>query len=59
MRKFRIIYWLPNQSRMFSNPQVHDVDTNKELNDCIKTVVENHYDIEYAGPIELPENKEV
>ena len=43
--KYAITYWLPNQSRLFSEPQ-HTIIKAEALELCVHTAIENGYQIE-------------
>ena len=53
MEKFAIVYYLPNQSKLSSTPQIHHTNNIAALNIDISLAVKNGYEIVYAGPTEL------
>lgn len=44
--RYRILYWLPNQSKLYSNINVFDTDDRDEYENAIKIAHENGYVIE-------------
>lgn len=46
--KYKIIYWLPNQSKLFSAPQYYETDDKADFIHALKIAEENGYEIEYA-----------
>lgn len=45
---FHIIYWLPNQSKIFSAPQYYETDDREDFIRALLFVEENGYEIESA-----------
>jgi hypothetical protein len=45
---FKIIYWLPNQSKMFSAPQYYETDDRENFIKVLIVAKENGYEIEFA-----------
>lgn len=45
---FKIIYWLPNQSKIFSAPQYYETDDREDFIKALIVVKENGYEIEFA-----------
>ena len=48
MKKYRLIYWLPNQSKEFSNPRHFETDDKEEYEKALDTAKNEGYEIEYA-----------
>lgn len=44
--KYQIIYWLPRQSREFSDPRVFEARDAEEKNHTILSCIEHGYEIE-------------
>lgn len=45
---FRLIYWLHNQSKIFSAPQYYETDDREDFIHALEVANENGYEIEYA-----------
>lgn len=48
---FKLIYWLPNQSRMFSDPQYYETSCREDFIHAVEVANKNGYEIEYASEI--------
>ncbi len=49
MGKYVLIYWLHNQSKEFSDPQLFDTNDESEFSWALKTAEECGYEIDFAG----------
>lgn len=45
---FEIIYWLPNQSKIFSEPQYYETNDREDFIHALQVATENGYEIEFA-----------
>ena len=45
---FKMIYWLPNQSKLFSEPQYYETDDRDNFIHALQIANENGYEIEFA-----------
>ena len=45
--KYFFLYWLPNQSKVFSEPYYFGTNKYEELMEKLNTAKENGYEIEY------------
>lgn len=48
MEMFYMIYWLRNQSKMFSAPKYYETDDREDFIHALEVAKENGYEIEYA-----------
>lgn len=48
MFEFEIIYWLPNQSKIFSEPQYYETNDREDFIHALQVARENGYEIEFA-----------
>lgn len=46
MKKMRLVYWLPGQSKVFSSPKVFETSDEQEYAQAIETAKRNNYEIE-------------
>ncbi len=51
-RVYKLLYWLPNQSKLFSVPQVYETEDRDAWQEAIRTAVANGYEIEAAGQVQ-------
>ena len=51
MYKYVLVYWLPNQSRLFSEPQTYFTNDKDSFVEAIKIAVKNGYDIAYQTEV--------
>ena len=47
INKYFFLYWLPNQSKIFSEPYYFGTDNHEELIEKLKIAKEHGYEIEY------------
>ena len=47
INKYFFLYWLPDQSKLFSEPYYFGTNSHEELTEKLKTAKENGYEIEY------------
>ena len=45
---FKMIYWLPNQSKIFSAPKYYETDDRNDFVHALQIANENGYEIEFA-----------
>ncbi len=55
---FKLIYWLPNQSKLFSAPQYYETNDREDFIHALQIVEENGYEIEFATDSEVTRAKE-
>lgn len=58
MKTYYLIYWLPKQSKLFSDPQMFTTTERKELEKAIETAEKSGYEIEEYGEIKERTKKE-
>ena len=46
--KYKLIYWLPNQSKIFSAPQYYETSDRDDFIRALDCVERNGYEIEFA-----------
>lgn len=51
IKTYEIIYWLPNQSKLFSNPQCYVTTDKADFIRALETAQEKDYEIEFAGEV--------
>ena len=51
MKTYYLLYWLPGQSKIFSDPQMFTTTERKELEKAIETAEKSGYEIEEYGEI--------
>lgn len=49
MKKYYLLYWLPNQSKVFSEPQLFVTESLEALEQAISIANANGYEIEEVG----------
>lgn len=47
-KMFKLIYWLPNQSKLFSAPQYYETDDREDFIHALEVADKNSYEIEFA-----------
>lgn len=52
MDKLRMTYWLPGQSKLFSEPQVFETEDGKEWERAVNIAHEKGYEIEKVERVE-------
>lgn len=50
---YKLMYWLPGQSKIYSSPRVFETEDRDDLQKAIKTAVEHGYEIEFAGKVKV------
>lgn len=50
---YKLMYWLPNQSKLYSFPQVFETEDRDDWQEAIKTAVNHGYEIEFAGKVKV------
>lgn len=45
---YRLIYWLPRQSKLFSAPNYYETDDRDDFIHALQVANENGYEIEFA-----------
>lgn len=50
---YKLMYWLPNQSKLYSFPQVFETEDRDDWQEAIKTAVTHGYEIEFAGKVKI------
>ena len=49
--KYFMVYWLPNQSRLFSDPKMFATDSKQEFIEKLEIAKRNRYEIDFATAI--------
>lgn len=49
---YAIVYWYPNQSKIYSCPQVHFCDSEIEYQNDMRKAMESGYEIVCSGSVE-------
>ncbi len=48
---YKLVYWLPKQSKCLSSPQVFETENRGEWQEAVNTAVRLGYEIEFAGQV--------
>lgn len=51
--KYMILYWLPNQSKIFSSPQLFITDDITKYLEALQIADKNGYELETYGPVSI------
>ena len=50
--KYTLVYWLPNQSKLFSAPECYETEDRDDFIRALDIANEKGYEIEYATEVE-------